>query len=225
MSAWTPSTYADARAALDPADFLPAHPDQAGRSRCPDCGGYEWDSALIDVRALSVPVIAAHGFICPACRDKHGREGRLTLAAWAADLGADQATIDRMAGRDAGPPVRDADLHAQIDLAAGAFRARFITDVPGQAQTYEAKAAEAAAWLTASDPDPADYPFLSAEAAASGLTVLAVAQTIAATTTEWRHLAAAIEGARMGAKRAVTAATTAETKRAAANVDWEALIA
>lgn len=34
-------------------------------------------------------------------------------------------------------------LYAQIDKDAGAFRARFITDVPGQAQTYEKKEREA----------------------------------------------------------------------------------
>lgn len=116
-------------------------------------------------------------------------------------------------------------LHGVIDQAAGAFRARFITDVPGQSQTYAEKESEALAY--ASDPG-GSYPFLQAEASATGATIAAVAADVSDTASAWRLLGAAIEGARIGAKRAVTTAKDAEdwaAMDAAAIVDWEALLA
>ena len=52
-------------------------------------------------------------------------------------------------------------LLSQVDSQAGAFRTRFMTDVPGQQQTYAEKEREARAFLL--DPD-GDYVFLTAEA-------------------------------------------------------------
>lgn len=116
------------------------------------------------------------------------------------------------------------DLHLQIDAAAGAFRTRFITDVPGQQQTYAEKEAEARAWT--SEADPADFPFLTAEAAARGVPIADVVALVIGTANAWRVLGAAIEGTRMGAKAGVTAARQANDWAAmemAATVDWEAL--
>ncbi|BAV65755.1 hypothetical protein [Sphingobium cloacae] len=121
--------------------------------------------------------------------------------------------------------AHQADLLAGIDREAGEFRQRFITAVPGQAQTYDAKAREAAAWVAAIDPRTEDFPFLSAEASACGMAMADVAAIIAATTAQWTTLAARIEGARMGAKRAVQAAHGFAAKSAAAGVDWEGLLA
>lgn len=118
----------------------------------------------------------------------------------------------------------DAELHAKIDREAGAFTLRFITDIPGQAQRYEYKAREAADWIAAVDPDPANYPFLVAEAQASGMAPGEVAIIINAAAAQWILIAAKIDGVRVGAKRAVTTATTALGKRAAAAVNWEALL-
>lgn len=115
----------------------------------------------------------------------------------------------------------EAELLARIDREAGAFRTRFITSVPGQAQTYVEKEREALAYQA--DPN-ASYPFLTAEAAATGSTVAAVAALIAGTASAWRNLGAAIEGQRMGAKQAVKAAATYSGKLAAAEVDWEGLL-
>ncbi|MBB6191505.1 hypothetical protein FHS51_001732 [Sphingobium wenxiniae] len=120
--------------------------------------------------------------------------------------------------------AHQAALLAQVDSEAGAFRLHFITETPGQAQTYDAKATEAAAWTAAADPQPQDFPFLSAEAAACAMTIGEVAAIITATTAQWTALAARIEGARMAAKRAIQAASTFAAMDAAAAVDWEGLL-
>ncbi len=115
----------------------------------------------------------------------------------------------------------EAHLLDQIDREAGAFRQRFITSVPGQAQTYVEKEREALAYQ--SDPE-GSYPFLTAEAVATGSTVAAVAALVAGTAAAWRQLGAAIEGRRMGAKQAVKSATTWAGKHDAAQIDWEGLL-
>lgn len=120
--------------------------------------------------------------------------------------------------------AHERDLHLQIDAEAGAFRARFITDVPGQQQTYAEKETEARAW--SADPG-GTYPFLAAEAAARSIPVADVAAEIIATADAWRGLGALIEAARIAGKRAVTAARVAGhwgAMDAAAQIDWEALL-
>jgi hypothetical protein len=116
----------------------------------------------------------------------------------------------------------DSALHARIDRAAGEVRCRFITDVAGQQLTYDRKEREARAWLAAEAPEIADYPFIAAEAAATGVEPGAAAAEIVAAADAWAGIGSAIEGLRIGAKRAVTAASTREAKEAAAAVDWEA---
>jgi hypothetical protein len=121
--------------------------------------------------------------------------------------------------------AHEASLHGLIDANAGAFRTRFITDVPGQQQTYAEKETEARAW--SADPD-GTYPFLAAEAAARSIPVADVAAEIIATADAWRGLGALIEAARIAGKRAVTAARVANdwaAMDAAAEIDWEALLA
>lgn len=112
-------------------------------------------------------------------------------------------------------------LHARIDQEAGQFRGRFLTVAPGQEMTYLRKEEEARALLAG---DAGAYAFLDAEARATGRTVEQVAGLVVAQADFWLPLGAAIEGLRMGAKMAVTAATTRADKEAAAVVDWEALL-
>jgi hypothetical protein len=116
----------------------------------------------------------------------------------------------------------DAALHAKIDVAAGRFRLRFITDVPGQSGTYIEK--EKQAWRCLADEDEAEWPMIAGEAAARGITPAEMAAFIAGIAAEWRAVDALIETRRITAKLEVSAATTAEEKRAAAAVDWEALL-
>lgn len=119
----------------------------------------------------------------------------------------------------------DAALHAGIDIEAGEVRCQYITDVPGQQLTYQHKEREAREWVAATAPSIADYPFLAAEAEATATTPDEAAAAIIAAADEWTAIGAAIEGARIGAKRAVSAAATAADKRAAAVVDWQAAVA
>ena len=103
-----------------------------------------------------------------------------------------------------------ADAHAAIDAAAGAARARYITDVPGQQATYLRKLEQARAFLALpAGEEGAAPPYLQAEADATGRTPRQAAQAIADTAALWdEQLGPAIEGARIGGKRAVTLATT-----------------
>jgi hypothetical protein len=91
-----------------------------------------------------------------------------------------------------------------IDAAAEQARARFITSGSGQAMVYQAKTAEAAAWLAANSPaDLTGYPFIAAEV---GITMPTAAELVAlwqAMEAGWRQAAALIEAARMGGKIAV----------------------
>lgn len=115
----------------------------------------------------------------------------------------------------------------RIDRSCGEFRKLFITDVPGQATTYTVKEAEADAYALDPDPEPGDYPFLESEAAATEQTVAYVAAEVSGLAAQWRALGAAIEGTRIGAKRAVTAAKELgdyAAMQAAAAVDWQALV-
>ena len=60
--------------------------------------------------------------------------------------------------------------HARIDQEAGACRSRFITSVPGQAQTYLRKEAEARAWTDGDEvAHPEAYPFMLVEAGVRGV--------------------------------------------------------
>lgn len=117
-----------------------------------------------------------------------------------------------------------AKLLEKIDDEAGAVRCRFITEAPGQQLTYSRKEAEARAWVAASEPELGDYPFLAAEVGATGLSAGDAAAAIIAAADQWAQIGAAIEGARIAAKRAVSEAATVTDKIAAAAVDWEAVI-
>ena len=90
---------------------------------------------------------------------------------------------------------------ARINGAAGQTRLEFITDIPGQQMLYQAKEAEAAAYLVES-PAPADlsaYPLMAAEVGPglTALTPLDLAQTWLAMANQWRLVAAAIENVRL----------------------------
>ena len=112
-------------------------------------------------------------------------------------------------------------LRAQVDAEAEAFRAQFITPGAGQAMTYLRKEAEAAAYLA---DDTVPVPFLTAEAAATGVTVAALAAAVAAQAAAWLVVGPAIEGARIGAKKAIVQAGNIAAMHAAAQVDWAALV-
>lgn len=116
-------------------------------------------------------------------------------------------------------------LTAEIDAGAGDVRRRFITDVPGQQLVYSRKAEQARGWLADPAPSAGSYPALETEATASGIAIGDLVEDIIAAENAWAAVSDAIEAARMAAKRRVAAATTPETMIAAAQIDWDAVIA
>lgn len=116
-----------------------------------------------------------------------------------------------------------ADMANRANQDAGAFRRRFITDIPGQQATYLAKEVEAKAWAPGAD--DAGFPYLATEAAETGRTIAEIVALVLATATVWRALDAKIEGKRRGAAVAIAAAETADEIIAAAAVNWDALLA
>lgn len=108
------------------------------------------------------------------------------------------------------------DAGNAIDAEAGHARAKYITTVAGQSETYMAKAADATAYKAAGYPfaSLASYVWVQAEAVAiNGATptaaqAQAAADSILAAQSAWIALGAQIEQARRAGGVAVAAATT-----------------
>lgn len=99
-----------------------------------------------------------------------------------------------------------------IDEAAGVARTRFITEVPGQALTYQEKAEEAADFVAAGYPtDLSNYPFIQGEMDATGKTKEQTADDILAQKSAWIGFGAEIEKYRIGGKKQVDEAADIET--------------
>lgn len=114
-----------------------------------------------------------------------------------------------------------AQLRTAIDDAAEEQRLRYITGGAGQAMTYAQKAEEARLCLDAAGPDPEDYPLLAAEIGITASTLVGVAQVVATANAQWLQIGAAIEAARLSAKKAISEAQSVEEARAAADaVVW-----
>ncbi|MDM9629549.1 hypothetical protein QTL95_27060 [Rhizobium sp. S152] len=121
--------------------------------------------------------------------------------------------------------VIKAGLKVDIDVAAERERRKYITAGEGQAMTYMQKAAEAAGYLAAvaknENPDPVDYPLLSAEIGITGATIIEVATVIDGAYRGWQQIGAAIEAMRLGTKAAIEAAETeTDAYVASAAVAW-----
>ena len=108
-------------------------------------------------------------------------------AAWAVDLS----------------PMKRAMTDA-ANARAEAVRCMFLTPGSGQAITYARKEDEARAWTA--EADPAAFPFLSAEATATGATLADTAALVIAQADAWVTIGAAIEGNRRGLVVAIEAA-------------------
>lgn len=108
--------------------------------------------------------------------------------------------------------IRTAAL-AAIDKKAGEVRLRYITSVPGQAETYMMKATEAKELISKSFSGYTDaqYPMIAAEMAATGnQDVQAICTEIVTTELMWKHMAAVIERERRQGKIGVSAAVDSE---------------
>jgi hypothetical protein len=117
-------------------------------------------------------------------------------------------------------PALKAILKAKIDQQAESVRLQFITGGSGQAMVYQQKEMEAQRYFQ----DGTIGAHIQAEATATGASVSDVATMVVAMAAQWLAVSAKIEGARMGAKAAVDAATQPGPIRQAAAVDWEAVL-
>lgn len=123
--------------------------------------------------------------------------------------------------------------YSAIDAQAGITRAKYITTVAGQSETYISKAADAAAYKAAAYPFASliNYPWVQAEAVAiNGATptaaqVKAAADGILAAQAAWIALGASIEQARRAGAEVIKLATTVAAVQAAQSASVAALAA
>jgi hypothetical protein len=99
-----------------------------------------------------------------------------------------------------------------IDKKAGDVRLRFITSVPGQAETYimkadEAKKIKALNYNLTQQEIAAQFPVVHGEMLATGANIIVVCETILATEAGWKNIAAAIEKERRQGKISIDACT------------------
>ncbi|WP_353267021.1 hypothetical protein [Gemmatimonas sp.] len=116
-----------------------------------------------------------------------------------------------------------ADAIARVNMLAGACRAKYLTVVPGQAETYLLKADELRAYdaaVVAGNVVPSDFPILATEAAATGASLADTVELVRTTRAQWLQLAAVVEGMRRGAIVAIEAATTEAAVLAAIPETW-----
>lgn len=93
-----------------------------------------------------------------------------------------------------------------IDAAAGAARTRYLTVATGQDAVYQAKYADALAFMRAGYPASIaeQFPWVYQEAAATGVHIKEMADTILAAGAPWNAvLGPRIEALRMGGKAAL----------------------
>ncbi|PWE28905.1 hypothetical protein C4N9_08770 [Pararhodobacter marinus] len=113
--------------------------------------------------------------------------------------------------------LAEAKAAARATLNAWMTEARraAITDLPGQDLIYQAKEAEARAYVADPSPDLADYPLLSAEIGITAPDAAALASLWISLSADWRATAATLEALRMTTGAAIDTATT-KTEIAAA---------
>lgn len=112
-------------------------------------------------------------------------------------------------------PLLKANAKAKIDEVAGQVRAKFVTSVPGQDATYISKEAECRAYAAANYPaDLTNYPWVSCEAEATGLTAQEAADAIILQANQWKVLGSTIEKIRRGGKIEVDKKLKASTIKA-----------
>ena len=146
-----------------------------------------------------------------------GPEGSAAIQALEDGLATMVMPQEALRGADLDLDMIKAIAASQVDRAAEAFRLRFVTDGAGQAITYQAKAAEAAAYLA---DDAAVVPFLAAEATARSMSVADLAAEVSQRAAAWTVIGSRIEGLRMGAKAAIETATNLAEISTALAIDW-----
>ena len=108
----------------------------------------------------------------------------------------------------------------QVNRDCGVFRASIATDIPFQSEVYAAKQTEAARYANDPTPNPADYPYIVAEATTTRMTVRQKVAEITAIATQWVQVSAMVEAKRRGAIVAIDAATSVADVEAAIPTNW-----
>lgn len=103
-----------------------------------------------------------------------------------------------------------ATARARLAATIIAARSALITVLPGQDMIYQAKEAEARAWIADPAPDLANYPLLSAEIGLTAPDAHSLAQLWLNMASLWRETAAALEVTRLTIGAAINAAETIE---------------
>lgn len=113
--------------------------------------------------------------------------------------------------RPAGPSLEvfQAAACARIDAAAEALRLLVLTPGAGQMAAYQAKEAQASAFLEDEAPTEAAYPDIYNEVGITADTAGGVADLIMQAAAAWRVYGRQIERVRLAAKKAIGEATTA----------------
>lgn len=115
-------------------------------------------------------------------------------------------------------------LCTKIDAECGAVRRQFVTDITGQAATYQLKLAEAKAWT--SGDDPTNYPYLGRESVKRDMSMADLVDEVLATGALWVGVIdPELESERVAAKKAVNMAETVSAALLAGQVDWSGLLA
>lgn len=145
---------------------------------------------------------------------------RSLRAAWISDGAGGIAVDDAVA-----LSVTKSRLIAAVEAKAGAIRAKYITDQPGQDLLYERKRREADYVVDqGSNANPALCPVLSASVGIEAPTLADCAALVLSRESLWASIAAQIETRRLGGKAAILAAATVAAAEAAfAAIDWAGL--
>lgn len=102
-----------------------------------------------------------------------------------------------------------AHYHERLSQLVTEARTQVLTDLPLQSEVYRAKADEAARYLQATQAVvPSAFPWLTAEAAATGRTLDQVAEAIQAQARRWSQVGPRLEAVRLRVAAELTAATT-----------------
>lgn len=114
-----------------------------------------------------------------------------------------------------------AEAVIKVDRAAEAYRLNFITSGGGQAMAYSQKLSEAEAFLANAEIDEDEIPHIVAEAALDDVSLADKATEIVSVFHAWQGVSAGIEVKRLGAKKAIAAATNKSEINTAAAVNWQ----
>lgn len=123
--------------------------------------------------------------------------------------------ITAAAAAEAALTTARAAARARLTAHITTARAALITVLPGQDMIYQAKEAEARAWIADPSPDPANYPLLAAEIGLTAPDAHSLAQLWLNMAQLWRQAAADLEALRLGVGAAIDAAETVEEVEAA----------